>query len=63
MTEQEYLGDNMNYEQRMRKAEELKRKREIKIGKDICISKNALVYINGSPVTWDTFTHIYLLDK
>lgn len=53
----------MNYEQRIRKAEELERKGEIKIGKDKCVAKNALVYINGNPVTWDTFTHIYLLDK
>lgn len=59
-------------------AERLSKKGRIYIGKESISARNGLVYIEttafpknpldtklflDNPMTWDTFTHIYLLDK
>lgn len=59
-------------------AERLRKTGRIYIGKETISARNGLVYIDtasfpknpldtslllDNPMTWDTFTHIYLLDK
>lgn len=67
----------MNLYQRLKHAEKLEKRGQLKIGKDVCIVKNGLVHVKTetqpmhprynypleNPMTWDTFTHLYLLDK
>lgn len=67
----------MEINKRIQTARELERKGSIRIGKDIIISHGNYVYVKtenpprhlyygyvlSNPMTWDTFTHLYLLDK
>lgn len=59
----------MNFEQRLATASKLERLGKLSIGngkgkpKDTIIVRNGLVYVNEEPMTWDTFTHIYLFNK
>ena len=53
--------NNMTLENRLRTAERLEKQGKISIGNDIITVNNGLVYVNDEPMTWDTFTHLYLL--
>lgn len=67
----------MDIIQRFETARKLERRGRISIGKDVAILCNGLIYIESetppmnpyhevlldNPMTWDDFTHIYLLDK
>lgn len=62
---------------RLSVAKALEKHGRIRIGNDYAVVRNGLVYIETSselthpisatplenPMTWDTFTHAYLLDK
>lgn len=67
----------MDIIQRFEIARKLERCGSIRIGKDVATLRNGLIYIESetppmnpyheilldNPMTWDDFTHIYLLDK
>ena len=67
----------MDFGRRLETAERLEKLGSIKVGKDKVTAINGLVYVETSelmihplygypldnPMTWDTFTHIYLLGK
>lgn len=53
----------MKIEQRLAIAARIEKRKQITVGSDKVIAFNGLVYVNKVPMTWDTFTHIYLLDK
>ena len=68
----------MDTASRTKIAERLSKKGRIYIGKESISARNGLIYIEttafprhpldtklflDNPMTWDTFTHIYLLDK
>ena len=67
----------MKPEKQLQLTEKLERRGVLQIGKDRAIVKNGLVYIEtntpplhplygyklDNPMTWDTFTYLYLLDK
>lgn len=51
----------MTLENRLKTAAKLEKQGKISIGNDIITVNDGLVYVNGKPMTWDTFTHLYLL--
>ena len=68
----------MDISKRLYIADKLRECGRIYVGKDMITFRNGLVYIENNaypknpldqtlmldnPMTWDTFTHIYLLDK
>ena len=68
----------MDAASRTKIAERLRKTGRIYIGKESISARNGLIYIEttafpkhpldtklllDNPMTWDTFTHIYLLDK
>ena len=54
--------DEMLHEQRINLAKELEKKRKMRLNGDSIMVSNGLVYVNETPMTWDYFTHIYLLN-
>lgn len=67
----------MDIMERIKTAERLERTGKLKIGEDVCILKGGLIYIDSktpplhplydtpldNPMTWDSFIHLYLLNK
>ena len=67
----------MEITKRIEIARKLEKAGSIRIGKDVATVRNGLIYIEtetpptnpyygillDNPMTWDDFTHIYLLDK
>ena len=68
----------MDITNRLKIADRLEERGRIYVGKDMVTIRNGLIYIEtadfprnpfdsrlllNNPMTWDTFTHIYLLDK
>lgn len=68
----------MDITNRMKVADKLQERGRIYVGRDMVTLRNGLIHIEtadfprhpfdsklllDNPMTWDTFTHIYLLDK